>query len=72
MDKGIIKMVIKVIIIAIILLAGSLYLAMHYGRLMIQSSVSTLDQTDQTDQNNGTGTSNSSSPINQKSMPQKK
>jgi sensor domain CHASE-containing protein len=69
MDKGIIKMVIKVMIIAIMLLAGSLYLAMHYGRLMIQSSVSTSDQTDQ---DNGTGTSNSSSPINQKSMSQQK
>ena len=63
MDKGIIKMVINVMIIAILLLIGSLCLAMRYGGLMIQSSVSSSDQTDQ---GNGTGTSNSSSPTNQK------
>jgi hypothetical protein len=60
MDKGIIKMVINVMIIAILLLLGSLCLAMRYGGLMIQSSVSSSDQ------DNGTGTSNSSSPTNQK------
>jgi len=47
-------------IIAILLLLGSLCLAMRYGGLMIQSSVSSSDQ------DNGTGTSNSSSPTNQK------
>ena len=68
MDNGIIKMVIKVIIIAILLLAGSLYLAMRYGGLMMKSaSISS-----QTNQDDGTGTSDSSSPANQKSMtPQK-
>ena len=60
MDKGIIKMVIKVMIIAILLLSVSLYLAMHYGRLMMKSA-STSSQTSQDD---GTGMSDSSSPKN--------
>ena len=66
MDKGIIKMVIKVMIIAIILLSGSLYLAMRYGGLMLQSAVSTSSQ------DSGTGVFDSSSSINQNSTtPQK-
>lgn len=60
MDKGIIKMVIKVMIIAILLLSVSLYLAMHYGQLMMKSA-STSSQTSQDD---GTGISDSSSPKN--------
>lgn len=57
MDKGILKMVAIVTIIAITLLIGSLCVAMRYGGLMMRS-VSTSSQ------NNGTGTSNSSNPGN--------
>ena len=61
MDKGIIKMVIKVMIIAILLLSVSLYLAMRYGGLMMKSA-STSSQTSQDD---GTGISDSSRAGNQ-------
>lgn len=69
MDKGILKMVAIVTIISIMLLVGSICLAVRYGGLMLQQSINTSDQTNQ---DNGTGASNSSSPSNQKSMsPQK-
>lgn len=60
MDKGILKMVAIVTIIAITLLIGSLCVAMRYGGLMMKS-VSTSEQSNQ---NNGTGTSDSSNPGN--------
>jgi len=60
MDKGILKMVAIVTIIAITLLIGSLCVAMRYGGLMMKS-VSTSEQSKQ---NNGTGTSDSSNPGN--------
>jgi cbb3-type cytochrome oxidase subunit 1 len=46
MEKGIIKMIIKVTIIAIVLLAASLFVAGRYGGLMMKS-VSTSQQTNQ-------------------------
>jgi len=68
MEKGIIKMVIIVMVISITLLLVGECLAMYSGGLFMKS-VSTSDQTNQ---DNGTGVSDSSSPINQKSMTQKK
>ena len=56
MDKGILKMVAIVTIIAITLLIGSVCVAMRYGGLMMKS-VSTSEQSTQ---NNGSGTSDSS------------
>ena len=61
MEKGMIKMIIKVTVIAIVLLAVSLFLAARYGGMMMKS-VSTSEQTNQ---DNGTGTSDSSSTTNQ-------
>lgn len=40
MERGIIKMVIIIMIIAITLLSGSMFLAMRYGGLMMESAVS--------------------------------
>ena len=48
MDKGIIKMVIIVMTIAITLLLGSMCLSMYFGRHMIQSQVDSV----QTNQDN--------------------
>jgi hypothetical protein len=68
MDKGILKMVAIVTIIAITLLIGSICIAMRYGGIMMKS----VSISDQTSQDNGTGTSDSSNSTNQKSMaPQK-
>ncbi|EHI99715.1 hypothetical protein CDLVIII_3135 [Clostridium sp. DL-VIII] len=64
MDKGIIKMVIIVTIIAITLLVGSLCIAMRYGGLMMRS----MNTSNQTNQDGGTGMSYSSNPGNQKSI----
>lgn len=64
MDKGIIKMVIIVTIIAITLLVGSLCIAMRYGGLMMRS----MNTSNQTNQDSGTGMSDSSNPGNQKSI----
>jgi len=61
MEKGMIKMIIKVTVIAIVLLAVSLFLAARYGGMMMKS-VSTSEQTNQ---DNGTGISDSSSSISQ-------
>lgn len=61
MDKGILKMVLVVTIIAITLLVGSLCLAMRYGGMMLKS----MNTSDQTSQDTGTGVSNSSTPTNQ-------
>jgi len=60
MESGMIKMIIKVTVIAIILLTVSLFLAAHYGGIMMKISTS-----EQTKQENGTGTPDSASPINQ-------
>jgi len=61
MEKGMIKMIIKVTVIAIILLTVSLFLAARYGGLMMKS----ISTSEQTNQDNGTGTSDSSSTTNQ-------
>lgn len=61
MEKGMIKMIIKVTVIAIVLLTVSLFLAARYGGMMMKS-VSTSEQTNQ---DNETGTSDSSNSINQ-------
>jgi len=61
MEKGMIKMIIKVTVIAIILLTVSLFLAARYGGLMMRS----ISTSEQTNEDNGTGTSNSSSITNQ-------
>ena len=61
MEKGMIKMIIKVAFIAIILLTVSLFLLARYGGLMMKS-VSTSEQSNQ---ENGNGTSDWSSTINQ-------
>ena len=53
MEKGMIKMIIKVAFIAIILLTVSLFLLARYGGLMMKS-VSTSEQSNQ---ENGNGTS---------------
>ncbi len=68
MDKGILKMVFIVTIIAITLLVGSICLAMRYGGFMMRS----ISTSDQTNPDNGTGTSDSSSTKNQKSISQEK
>ena len=62
MEKGIIKMVIIVMVIAITLLLGSMCLAMFSGRQMMKS----VGTSEQTNQDNGTGASDSSSPTRQK------
>lgn len=62
MDKGILKMVAIVTIVAITLLIGSICLAMRYGGFMMSSVTSS----DETNQNSGTVTSDSSSPSGQK------
>lgn len=46
MEKGMIKMIIKVTVIAIVLLAVSLFVAARYGGLMMKA-VSTSEQTNQ-------------------------
>jgi len=61
MEKGMIRMIIKVTVIAIILLTVSLFLAARYGGLMMKS----ISTSEQTNQDNGTGTSDSSSTTNQ-------
>jgi hypothetical protein len=61
MEKGMIRMIIKVTVIAIILLTVSLFLAARYGGLMMKS----INTSEQTNQENGTGTSDSSSTTNQ-------
>ncbi|WP_297421936.1 hypothetical protein [Clostridium sp.] len=65
MEKGILKMVAIVTIIAVALLVGSLCVAMRYGGLMMQS----IGSSQQSNQNNGTESSNTG---NQRSMPSKK
>jgi len=55
------KMIVKVIVIAVVLLAVSLFVAARYGGLMMKS----ISTSQQTNQDNGTGTSDSSSTINQ-------
>jgi hypothetical protein len=67
MEKGILKMVAIVTIIAVTLLIGSLCVAMRYGGLMMKS----IGTSEQSSQDNGTGTSDSSNTGNQKSMPSK-
>lgn len=57
MEKGIIKMVIIVMVIAITLLLASEYLAMYSGRSMMKSSIDSIQQQNQTSQDSGTGTS---------------
>jgi hypothetical protein len=61
MENGMIKMIIKVTVIAIILLTVSLFLVARYGGLMMKS----ISTSQQTNQNNETGTSDSSNTINQ-------
>ena len=61
MEKGMLKMIVKVIVIAVVLLAVSLFVAARYGGLMMKS----ISTSQQTNQDNGTGTSDSSSTINQ-------
>lgn len=61
MDKSILKMVAIVTIIAIILLTGSLCLAMRYGGLMMRS----ISTSNQSNQGSGNDTSNPSGSGNQ-------
>ena len=61
MENGMIKMIIKVTVIAIILLTVSLFLVARYGGLMMKS----ISTSEQTNQDNETGTSDSSNTINQ-------
>lgn len=69
MDKGIIKMMAIVTVIAVTLLIGSICIATHYGSMMLQSSINSAEETN-TD--SGTGNSNSSNSINQKSTSPRK
>lgn len=55
MEKGILKMVIIVTVISMILLVGSICIAMRYGGLMMKS----VGTSEQINQDNGTGTSGS-------------
>ena len=61
MEKGMIRMIIKVTVIAIILLTVSLFLAARYGGMMMKS----ISTSEQSSQDSGTGTSDSSSTMNQ-------